>query len=305
MNILLTGATGYIGSHIAQSLVLSGHKLYATCREKSVYDKCTRFVNHVLWLNQDKEDWKKGLENIEIDLLIHSAWDGISAENRNNWNVQLTNFQFSKAIIDFSLQLKVKRIVCLGSQAEYGEFNYKVTENEIPYPLDAYGAVKLMTLFYLRSLAINRNIEWYWLRVFSIIGENENESWLLPQVISKLLKGDSINLTEGKQCYDYLYIEDFILRINKVINNPINNSGVYNICSGRAVEIKQLLMLIADKLNVPDSLMKFGVIPYRANQNMLTIGSPDKFEDTFGSLYYASLDDTVSKIISFYKNKEK
>jgi nucleoside-diphosphate-sugar epimerase len=303
MNILLTGATGFIGSHIAEFLVNKNHTIYATCRKSSDFKKCATFYEKVEWLNQDIDDWQQNVEHIELDLLIHTAWSGVSASQRNDWDIQLINFEFSKKIIEFSLQLNVKKIICLGSQAEYGLFDSKVTENETPYPIDAYGAIKLLTLYYLSNIADKQLINWYWLRVFSVIGQNENDSWLLPQVMSKLLLGSEIELTEGKQCYDYLYIDDFLSRLNLVIEASNNISGVYNICSGRSVEIKEMLILVAEKLNISSSKLLFGKIPYRENQNMFIVGSPDKFESGFGKLSFESLAETVSKITNYYQTK--
>lgn len=305
MNILLTGATGYIGSHIAKSLLQSGHRVYATCRNKSVFDKCIDFADKLIWLNQDKEGWQKIAQGEELDLLIHTAWSGVSAVERNNWNLQLTNFYFSKAIIDFSIQLNVKKIICFGSQAEYGKFDYKVNEDQVPYPFDAYGAVKVLTLHYLKSISEKQLVEWYWLRIFSIIGQNENATWLLPEVIYKLLVGKEVKLTKGCQCYDYLYMDDFIIRFNQIIVSKTDNSGIYNICSGRPVEIRQLLLLIAERLNVSSYLLQFGAVAYRENQNMFMVGSPKKFESNFGKLTMTSLEDIVIRITDFYKRETK
>lgn len=303
MNVLITGATGYIGSHIASSLVLNGHSVYATCRTGSVFDKCSGFSDKLFWINQDLANWKDRLENGSIDMLIHTAWSGVSASGRYDWDIQMTNFYYAKSIIDWAVSLGVKKIICLGSQAEYGQFSSFVSEDRVPYPTDAYGAVKILSLNYLRNKAFVGSFSWYWLRVFSILGENENETWLLPQVLSKLLSGYKIDLTEGKQQYDYLYMGDFISRLNQVIDHTGNDSGVYNICSGRGVEIRQLLLLIADKLGVSSSLLNFGAVSYRTNQNMSMVGSPVRFENTFVKLPLEPLEVTVTRLTEFYKKK--
>jgi nucleoside-diphosphate-sugar epimerase len=305
MNVLLTGATGYIGSHIAKNLLQQNHVVYATCRESSVFNKCVEFKNDLIWLNIETDNWINALKNIELDLLIHSAWSGVSVSGRDNWDIQLENFYFTRTIIDLSVQLKINKVICLGSQAEYGDFRTKVTEEFIPNPTEAYGAIKLLALNYLKNRTLKNTVEWYWLRVFSIIGENENESWLLPQVMHKLSTEKEIELTEGRQCYDYLYMTDFINRLNQVINCKTNQSGVYNICSGRPVEIRQLLLLVAEKLNISSSLLKFGALTYRENQNMFMLGSPEKFEKVFGKITMTSLEDAVIKITDFYKSKSK
>jgi nucleoside-diphosphate-sugar epimerase len=153
MTILLTGATGFIGSHIAKSLIKEGHTVYATCRNNSNYNKCNDLINKIQWLNQDKKDWEKELYNVQLDILIHAAWTGITSSERNDWFLQLSNFEYSKFVIDLSIRLGVKKIICLGSQAEYGLYDYKVTEEHTPMPTDSYGAIKLLTLYYLQNTA--------------------------------------------------------------------------------------------------------------------------------------------------------
>lgn len=300
MNILITGATGFIGSNICNDLVNKGHIVYGIHRSKSSFDKCEAFKDRVIWVNIENENCKDTLKNIHFDILIHAAWGGVSVKERNNWDIQLSNFEYSKTIFQLSLEHNVKKIICLGSQAEYGFFNHKVTEEYVPYPEDAYGSVKLLTMYYLRNLAEAQKIEWYWLRIFSVIGQNENTTWLIPQVINKLSRNQSIELTGGKQCYDYLYIDDFISRIHCVISCQVDNSGIYNISSGRPVEIKQMLILIAKEMQCSPSLLKFGNLPYRDNQNMFMVGSNNKFENTFGVLPIDSLEETISKIIKLY-----
>lgn len=300
MKILLTGATGFIGSHIAENLLKEGHQVHTICRNQSNFYKCDQFNNKVTWINLDHSDWERKLEGIEIDQFIHTAWAGITAAERNDWRLQLTSFEFSKTMIDLAIRLNAKKIICLGSQAEYGLYNYKVTEEHVPEPTDAYGAFKLLTLYYLQNVASKNEIVWYWLRIFSIIGENENKSWLLSQVMDKLLSGEEIELTKGEQFYDYIYIADFIQALNKIITCKCDILGVYNICSGRPVKIKQLLLLVAEKLGVNNSALKFGAISYRKNQNMFMVGSPEKYEAIFGRQKLYSLDAIITNITNSY-----
>ncbi|MFA5329302.1 MAG: NAD(P)-dependent oxidoreductase [Prolixibacteraceae bacterium] len=301
MKILITGASGFIGSHITENLVEEGHKVYAICRNKTNFDKCDQFKNKVTWINQDHPEWERKLEGIELDQFIHTAWAGVTSAERDDWDLQLTNFEFSKSMIDLAIRLNARKLICLGSQAEYGLYNYKVTEEHVPEPTDAYGAVKLLTLYYLQNTATKNNRIWYWLRIFSIIGENENKSWLLSQVMGKLLAGEEIELTQGEQFYDYLYIVDFINALTQIITCKSDLSAVYNICSGRPVKIRNLLLLVAEKLNINGTNLKFGAIPYRKNQNMYMVGSPEKFESIFGQQELSKLDEVIVKITNSYK----
>lgn len=295
--ILLTGATGFLGSHLCKRLIDSGCTVYATCRTSSSFERCLSFKDNVSWINVDEEDINSSLTNVSLDVVIHSAWEGVSVEGRNDWDLQLKNFEFSKKIFDVSVQRGVKKIIGIGSQAEYGLFSQKVSESHLPEPCDAYGTTKLFTMHYLMNIVKKENISWYWIRVFSVAGEKENSGWLLSLVKNKLAKNETIDLTEGEQSYDYLYVDDFLNRFEKLLNTKEDLSGVYNICSGRAVKIKDLLLLLAEKMGADKSNLNFGKIPYRESQNMFMVGKPDKFEANFGKLPLETMESIIDKII--------
>lgn len=299
MKVLITGATGFLGSHLCDFLVKEGHQVFATYRSLSSFDRCKAFKEEVVWINLDNNELDEKLKNIELDLFVHAAWAGVGAKERDDWELQLSNFNFSRSMIDLAIKCNAKKIVCLGSQAEYGKHNSKTTENHTPDPDEAYGAIKLLTMRYLKEIASKENIEWYWLRIFSIIGENENNSWLLSHVTERLLCDKPIDLTEGKQIYDYLYINDFIDSFSKIIYCQDNFSGIYNICSGKPTQIKRLLQMTAKKLSKPQSLLKFGALPYRPNQSMYVVGSINKFEMRFGPQKISDLNEVISNFVRY------
>ncbi|WP_424653416.1 hypothetical protein, partial [Capnocytophaga sputigena] len=111
---------------------------------------------------------------------------------------------------------------------------------------------------------------------------------------------NSFHLTEGEQYYDYMYVADFVSAIEKILSAEKKESGTYNLCTGIPIKIKDLLCLIADKLNKDKQLLRFGAIPYRPNQNMFMIGNPQKFEKTFGKHNLQPLSITIDKIIKSY-----
>jgi len=297
MNIFITGATGFLGSHIAGYLAKKGHRLIASKRTKSCMDKCVSFYKDVKWVDSNELNWAEEVISFKPELIIHTAWSGVGAATRDDLETQRKNIDFMTEILHIAEKVEVKKLISLGSQAEYGIFAGKATEAYEVKPVDNYGKVKLDVLELLRNFCNMKGIEWYWLRVFSVLGTNENPEWLVPQTITKLKNDHSIALTGGEQLYDYLYVDDFLERLNQVIEYKLNASGIYNLCSGRAVQIKQLLLSIANALGVNTNLLQFGAILYRTNQNMNIVGCPDKFEETFGKLSLESLEESVGKIV--------
>lgn len=277
----MSGATGFIGSNLAKRLLEEGFKVYAIHRNSSSFGKCGSFKDQIEWINTDSSDWIEQIRQIRPTQFIHTAWSGTEAGMRNSWDVQLSNFRLSKEYFDLAVSCDVKKIIALGSQAEYGDHDFKVDENTLPLPQDAYGAVKLLTSNYLRTSCENANIEWYWIRIFSVFGEGENTNWLIPTVITGLLRGNPIPLTLCEQQYNYLYIADFINKLMTVVQSGDDKSGIYNICNIKSYRLKDLLLEIARLMNVSTDLLKFGAKHYRHNQNMIITADDSKLINNF------------------------
>lgn len=152
MRVLITGATGFLGSNISKLLIIKGITVYATYRNTSNFIRCESFKKDINWINTDDCNWKEYFININIDILIHTAWQGVESKDRDNWDIQLSNFKFSKDIYDVAKAARVKKIITLGSQAEYGIYDELIDENAITIPNDAYSSVKLLSLYFLEIL---------------------------------------------------------------------------------------------------------------------------------------------------------
>lgn len=304
MKILLTGATGFIGSNIAKVLLDNDFDVYATYRNSSSFEKCIEFKEKLFWISTDDPDWKDQIRSIKPDQLIHVAWSGTDIETRNNWELQTRNFWFSSEYFDIAKECGIKKVLAFGSQAEYGTYSMPVTEMTLPLPNDAYGAVKTLTAQYLRNLFENTPVEWYWIRIFSVFGESDNSRWLIPFVINKLLRNEPVQLTSCEQKYNYLYIKDAVNQLLPVINCRENKSGIYNLCNSESIILKELLLRISEIMEVSKSLLKFGEIQQRVGQNMLITGDNSKFISAFSDVSlnkYFDLDYGLLRTIEYYK----
>jgi nucleoside-diphosphate-sugar epimerase len=301
MKILLTGATGFLGSHIAENLLVHDFELILTKREKSSLANCQSFMNNVKWVNKDSELWVDQIIEFKPDIIIHAAWNGVSSTNREDWNSQLSNIDFMFQLMKIAGKSNIRKFISLGSQAEYGQFDGKIAEDYPLNPTSSYGAIKLAVLEHLKSFCEDKCIDWYWLRVFSVFGERENERWLIPSVIKKMLSGSNeMDFTLGEQKYAYLYASDFAASISNVVIKDAA-SGIYNLSSNNPVSLKELLNTIRDSIN-PDFSLNFGAIPYRLNQSMHIEGDSTKFNQAFGQIDSSDFKIKLERVINSYKN---
>lgn len=302
MRILLTGATGFLGSHIAEALLEQRAELMITQRRSSSVENCISFIDNVQIIYSDVPNWISQACSFCPDIIVHSAWAGVFSTNRDNWNQQLSNVDVMNHLLYIAQKCKVSKFVALGSQAEYGNFNGIISEEENLSPVTYYGYVKTFISRMLSSFCNLHGIDWFWLRVFSVYGERESDKWLIPGLIKSMLTHqDGIDLTPGEQKYAYLYVKDLALAVAKVCFQS-GPQGIYNISSSTSIELRKLIEHLRDALS-PSFELRFGALPYRLDQSMLIEGDTSKFVKAFGSFEVTSLKVGLERVIHYYKKQ--
>jgi nucleoside-diphosphate-sugar epimerase len=294
--IFITGITGFLGSNIAEYLIKEGHTIAATYRKTSSKKRCAGFENDIVWILQDDNDWCEKVINFKPEIIIHSAWLGVEHNERNLWEVQLTNIDFIKQILFIAKKVNAKKFISLGSQAEYGVFDGCITEHHPLNPTEAYGCVKVICTELVRQFCTSHNINWFWLRLFSFFGKGQSDEWLIPNLVNKLLTTDHMDFTPGEQKYAYLYVEDLARAINSIVN--INGpSGVYNISGKHLISLKNLIKNIRDQIN-PSFVLNFSKLEYRPNQPMWMQGDVSKFTEQFGEFELSGFEESLMLTVS-------
>lgn len=268
MNILITGASGFIGSHITRQLLSRGHKVHLILREPmnawrihDLLDQCTVIKSDLENLFEQKNILKK----LSIDCVIHSAWRGVSGADRNS-NIQLKNLDDLIIILELVKDLGIKNFVGIGSQAEYGPQTGKISEHQITNPTTLYGILKLAAYQIAKKYSIENGFRFAWMRVFSSYGPMDHDYWLIPSLIKDLLSGLPPQTTLAEQKWDYIFITDLADAIIRVCENNQAN-GIFNLGSGYTVKLKNLIEDIQKQIN-KNIKINFGAIPYRADQVM-------------------------------------
>jgi UDP-glucose 4-epimerase len=296
--ILITGITGFLGSHIAEKLI-NKYYIIGLKRKNSNIWRCEEFKQKVIWIDVDGEDdYIKELKNYLIDTIIHGAWIGVQSIEREDWSLQAKNIQFLFDLLAVAKDAAIKKFIFLGSQAEYGNINGIVSEDMVCDPLNAYGSVKLACLEILKTFSKSNNIKWVWLRLFSLFGEKEDDTWLFPSLIKKFKNESEMDFTLGEQMYGYLYVKDFAMIIDKIVKLEIQ-SGIYNVSSEVTKSIRKLVEEIRDKIN-PKFQLNFGVLKYRNNQSMFIQGSSDKLKEQIGDIKITEFSIAIENTIKYY-----
>ncbi len=281
--ILITGSTGFIGSNLLNKLIKDNYEISVLVHEgeKELLESKKKYIKNIFYwekLENPKYIEELKMEDINIEYCIHLAAYGVSQSDNKIDKMLDINLGLLKKLILFCSAIGIGKIVNTGSGFEYGDKgNRKVKEEESLEPFSFYGASKSAALAFGRIIAKEQNIKITTLRFFNIFGVGEKEERLIPYLIKKVMKNEVLNVTEGMQIRDYLYISDVIDAYLEVIEQDLFNDQIYNVCSSYETKLRDLIEMVVAVAGLNSSIINFGAIPYRKNEAMYIVGDNKKF----------------------------
>lgn len=243
-NVLITGATSFIGSSLVQKLLDKGYFVYAFVRINSKNNKNLPLHPNLSLIHADLSEISILLKtNIEIDAFFHFGWDGIGSIGRDDAGTQKLNIENTLNAIDISKKMGCKCFIVSGSQAEYGIVNGLISEKTPCNPISEYGRAKLEVFTKGSIRCLELGIKYLHLRIFSVYGKNDHEWTLISEVITKLLKDEDVKLSQCEQYWNFLYAEDAVDQIialtEFITNSEDKKTEVYNIASNDTRILKE------------------------------------------------------------------
>lgn len=276
INILITGANGFIGNKILEELIANNSKITAIIRRNSKVKINHKNLNYIFVDNLFKKDvnwWLKKLEG--INCVIHSAW----YTEPSKYLTSEKNFECLKGSLTILEAMKILNInyfVGIGTCFEY-DFKYSnhpFTTSTPLNPKSPYTLAKVSLLNTLKLLEKSSDLKYAWCRVFFVYGEGEDKRRLFPYIHNMLRNSKKAYIKNGNLIRDYINVIDAGKLIAKLAFN--NFHGEFNICSGKGQTIKDIAIGIGKKYNKKE-LIIFDNSKSEDNFPFKIIGKPTNF----------------------------
>ena len=245
-SVLVTGASGFIGSYVLYSLLKRGYNVHAINLNK----KCGIDTDGVIWHKLDLLDICSVDSIIKLlrpEGLIHLAWE---TKHQIYWNSD-TNLDWVASSIHMLQKFYLNggnRALIVGTSAEYQWGGAEdLSETKTPLvPSSLYGVSKNSLRQIIDKWASNSGLSWSWARLFNVYGPGEKSFRLIPNTINTLIAGNSILFDRGNIIRDFLYVEDAAEALVSLFQSDLQ--GPVNVASGYPLSIHELIVLISEYL---------------------------------------------------------
>jgi len=256
MKILVTGAEGFIGSHLTELLVEKGYEVKAFVRYNFTNNwgwlESSKYLKDIEIYTGDVRDYDSVYDAIkDVDVVFHlAALIGIPYSYVSPLAYIKTNTEGTYNILETGRKLGVDRIIVTSTSEIYGTAQYVPIDEKHPYnPQSPYAASKAsadhLALSYYRSFSTPVTI----IRPFNTYGPRQSARAIIPTIVTQILSGKTqIRLGSLTPTRDLNYVKDTANGFITVGLHEKTIGDVYNIGSGREISIGELAQKIVDLL---------------------------------------------------------
>jgi nucleoside-diphosphate-sugar epimerase len=240
VKIVVTGATGFVGRHLVDTLVARGHTVTAVARQ-TPQARSLSWPNSVRFVAGDVHDesidWAQAVG--VPDVLAHLAWPGLP-HYKDLFHFEC-NLPKAYRFINHMVTEGTKQVLVTGTVFEYGMQSGPLGEHLPALPGNSYGLAKNCLRLFLQALQAKQPFTLQWARLFYLYGPGQNPASVLAQLDQAIDRGErQFNMSGGEQLRDYLRIDEAASCLAAVAEHP-EFDGLINCCSGRPTSIRRLV----------------------------------------------------------------
>ncbi len=300
--ILLTGATGFIGAAVVKRLLQAGDLPVVLIRPSSDLTRLQKLKGYetIAYNTLTSQDLGHRVRSYAPQAFVHLAWRGTNSKEHNQPYQITDNLPQTIASVKLANLAGCRQWIGVGSQTEYGCPNRQVSEEDPPHPISAYGRAKLASCWAALGLSEAYQICGTWVRLFGVYGADDEPYRLFPYVVRELASDRVPKVTECRQLWDYLYIDDVASAIVSLIDAEAG--GIFNVGSGEAVALKTAIEYIRELTN-PKICPEYGAIAYGSRQVMHLQADVAKLKRVAQWYPKIGLEDGLQRTVEHFRSR--
>ncbi|BAH42726.1 3,6-dideoxyhexose synthase [Brevibacillus brevis NBRC 100599] len=295
MKILVTGATGFLGSQLVKALRLDGHTVIILKRSTSDCSRIQDILPDLITYDADRGQWDAPFfEQGRIDAIIHTA----TCYGRNNESITTmvdANVTFPLKLLDMAMHF--------GTPVFLNTDTFSSAPIRLSKHLQPYNLTKRKFREWGKCLADTSSLQFINVRLEHVYGPYDNTNKFVTSVIKSCLENQpELRLTEGNQARDFIYVEDvvsaFRVLLAHVARLPAGFTE-YQVGTGTATSIREFVELV-HQMTQSSTVLKFGSIAYTDREIMHSHADTRPLQ-ALGWNHRVKLEDGLRKVMATFK----
>lgn len=279
---IVTGANGFVGSHLVQELINNNVRVISIVRNKdSNLEMLPKSENNKVIFCDLSEI--KSLTSLivdrDIDLFYHFAWQGSAGQARADERLQTNNALWTADSVRVAKELGCKKFIGAGSIMEKETISAVYADDNKPGLGYIYGTGKLTAHCISKSIASNIGIDHVWGLITNAYGPGELSPRFINTTIRKIINDEPLQFTAATQNYDFIFVTDVAKAFYYIgLQGKAFNS--YTIGSSKAKPLKDFIIELREEL-APEVSFNFGDIPFTGvNMPLVNFSTENLERDT-------------------------
>lgn len=304
-NVIVTGADGFIGSHMIRYFSSQGLFTYAIVIPESKTKDRLKGIKCVRLIEAAPRDYHTIVRFLPgaSTAFIHLAWAGVSPDARNYTQVQFENVGFALEAVRLAGKLQTERFILPGSTMEYAYCGQAINENACPSPQNAYGAAKIAARFLCAAACEELSIPFIYCVITGIYSADRIDNNVIYYTIQALLNGERPHLTKLEQLWDYIHIDDLVQALYLIATKG-KGGAFYSVGHGDNWPLAQYIYQIRDLI---DRSLPLGIgeIPYKDARLPSSCTDLRALQEDTGFIPKIAFADGIQEVIAQVQTQRK
>lgn len=297
MRVLVTGASGFVGSAVVRACTAAGHETVAVVRDAG---SAWRLAG-ITGLTVLEADLREPTRMREValgtrpDLALHLAWSIGPDVHDSPANVDCLGG--SLALLRGLDEAGCRRVVFTGTYLEHAPSEHDLAETSPIAPQNLYAVVKHALHEVARAYAHARGLQFAWARLFNLYGPREHAWPLVPTVIRTLRAGLPCELSDGAQVRAYLHVDDAARALLAI--GLAAEGGDFNVGGAEPLSVRELVTRVGTRLGHPE-LLRFGARPRSPHDTERAVADIRRLRELTGFAPKVTLDAGLAETIAWW-----
>jgi UDP-glucose 4-epimerase len=303
--VLVTGATGFIGSHLVRRLVDDGADVHAlTSTVSSVYPTRLVELRDRLTLHAGSLTDRSAMDVVtdaaKPDVVLHlAAYTHVGKSWERVDECIQVNVQGTVNLLQALARRGYDRFVYTGTSEIYGDVPAPFREDGHVNPVSPYSVAKYAGERYCRMFVQGRGWPIVMLRPFNAYGPAQSPDRIIPEIIGRAHKGQPLRMTQGRQTREFNFVEDLVEGFVRAATTDGVVGEVVNLGCGQEISMRDLAVTLLRLLGDP-IVPEFGALPERPTEIPRMWSDATKAREVLGWKPQVSLEEGLQRTIAWY-----